>query len=87
MTMKGGNTDELYQGDGRLLMAESLMSQHPDCVTVTRKWGRWQHQVDYSRFKYNRLILKPELEIPDGTNEYGMRLVDVSKPSRKAAYR
>jgi hypothetical protein len=45
MRMKGGNTDELYQGDGRLLMAQSLRDQHPDVVTITRKWGRWQHQV------------------------------------------
>ncbi|MGH2362107.1 MAG: hypothetical protein ACRDGM_16395, partial [bacterium] len=56
MSMAGGNTDELYGGDGRLLMAESLMAQHPDIVSVTRKWGRWQHQVDYSRFKKNTLI-------------------------------
>lgn len=55
MTMPGGNTEELYQGNGRWEMAESLRLQHPDCVTVTKKWGRWQHQVDYSRFKRNRL--------------------------------
>lgn len=66
MLMKGGNTDELYktdgeQGiDGRRLMAESLQKQHPDVVTVTRKWGRWQHQVDYKRFKRNRLKPKKQ---------------------------
>jgi hypothetical protein len=58
MTMKGGNTEELYDGDGRLLMAQSLQEQHPDVVTITRKWNRWQHQVDYRRFKRNKLILK-----------------------------
>jgi hypothetical protein len=41
MTVKGGNT-ELYQGDGRRLMAESLVEQHPDVARVTWKWGRWQ---------------------------------------------
>lgn len=56
MTMEGGNTNELYLDDGRLKMAESLKEQHPDCVTVTRKWGRWQHHVDYSHFKRNKLI-------------------------------
>jgi hypothetical protein len=56
MTMTGGNSDELYAGDdGRLLMAESLREQHPDVVSVTRKWGRWQHHVDYRRFKRNKL--------------------------------
>lgn len=58
MTMGGGNTDELYQGDGRLKMALSLQEQHPDVVTVGWKWGRPQHQVYYGRFKRNRLIPK-----------------------------
>lgn len=82
MTMKGGNTDELYRQDaafdGRLEMAKSLQRQHPDVTTITRKWGRWQHQVDYRPFKANRLIRKAGIEIPAGPNEYGMRLVTVA---------
>ena len=74
MTMKGGNSDELYQGDGRLLMARSLAEQHPDVVTVTRKWGRWQHQVDYRPFKKNALRLRPDVVVPEGINDYGMVL-------------
>ena len=60
MTMSGGNTDQLYQDDGRLLMAKSLQEQHPDVVKITQKWNRWQHQVDYSPFKKNQLILRAE---------------------------
>lgn len=74
MTMKGGNTDELYQGDGRLLMAQSLQAQHPDVVKITRKWGRWQHHVDYRPFKGNKPILRPGVVIPDEPNNYGMVL-------------
>lgn len=74
MRMKGGNTDELYQDDGRLKMAESLRDQHPDIVSVTWKWGRWQHLVDYSALRLNKLIEKPDLRIPQGVNEYGMNL-------------
>lgn len=78
MTMKGGNTEELYkldgQKDGRLIMAQSLQQQHPDVTKITRKWGRWQHQVDYRPFKNNRLIKKAGLEIPQGVNNYGMVL-------------
>jgi hypothetical protein len=90
MTMKGGNTESLYLlpdgTDGRLLMAQSLQQQHPDVTKITRKWGRWQHQVDYRPFKANRLIKKPGLEIPAGPNEYGMRLVSVAKvPERSHA--
>ena len=68
MIMKGGNTDELYKRtptfDGRLEMARSLQRQHPDVVTVTYKWGRWQHQVDYRPFANNRLIRRPEADRP-----------------------
>lgn len=74
MTLKGGNTDELYQGDGRREMAESLQAQHPDLVTVTWKFNRWQHQVDYSVFKHNRLKRKTGLIVPKGINNYGMVL-------------
>lgn len=75
MTMRGGNTDELYQGDGRLKMAQSLKDQHPDVTKIVWKWGRWQHQVDYRPFKANKLKLKEGVVIPEGNNEYGMKLV------------
>lgn len=113
LTMKGGNTDELYKGaealnerwnahctecakgctpdetprceigreilsaDGRWLMADSLAQQHPDVTTVERKWGRWQHQVDYRRFRANELKLKPGVVIRDEVNDYGMELADM----------
>lgn len=79
MTMKGGNTDELYKQDGafdgRLAMARSLQLQHPDVTKVTRKWGRWQHHVDYRPFKGNRLILRDGVTVPEGVDDFGMRLV------------
>jgi hypothetical protein len=76
MTMKGGNTDELYVDDGRRKMAESLVEQHPDIASVSFKWGRWQHHVDYSGFARNRLRRKSGLEVPDGVNNFGMVLQD-----------
>lgn len=87
MSMKGGNTDELYrqdeQFDGRLEMARSLQRQHPDVVKITRKWGRWQHHVDYGPFKGNRLIRKADAEAPRGVNNYGMRLAPRPPAGRK----
>ena len=75
MTMTGGNTEDLYKIDGgRLKMAQSLVDQHPDVTRISRKWGRWQHHVDYSRFKRNKLIRKPGVVIPEGINNYGMVL-------------
>jgi hypothetical protein len=78
MTMKGGNTDELYKQtaemDGRLLMAQSLVEQHPDVTSITWKWGRWQHHVDYRAFKNNKLIKRKDLIIKEGIDNYGMVL-------------
>ena len=73
MTVKGGNTP-VYQGDGRWKMAEELRRKHPDVTKIVRKWGRWQHQVDYRPFKNNRLIRRPDIEIPEGVDNYGMTL-------------
>jgi hypothetical protein len=80
MSMKGGNTDELYQDDGRYQMALSLQRQHPDVVTITQKWGRWQHLVNYRPFAGNKLIRKPGLTVPAGPVEYGMKLVGPDNP-------
>jgi hypothetical protein len=79
MTMKGGNTDELYQDDGRLKMAQSLQEQHPDCVKITRKWDRWQHHVDYGQFSRNKLVLNSGRKIPETSDNYGMELEMLDK--------
>ena len=78
MTMKGGNTDELYK-NGRLEFAKSLQKQHPDVTKVTQKFGRWHHHVDYRPFKRNKLIKKKGLNIPDKVNNYGMVLIQYKK--------
>lgn len=78
MRMKGGNTDNVYtDGDNRLKFAQSLQEQHPDIVKVVWKFNRWHHQVDYSSFKNNKLILKGDIDIPEGVNNYGMRLIEL----------
>jgi hypothetical protein len=78
MTVKGGLVhDYRTEGDfdGRLEMAKSLVRQHPDVTTIHRRWGRWQHKVDYSRFRGNKLKLRPGIVIPEGVDEFGMQLV------------
>lgn len=74
MVMKGGNTDELYKGNGRLLMAQELQRRHPDVTTISWRWGRPQHVVDYSRFKANRLVPRRGLKVQKGPNNYGLVL-------------
>lgn len=95
MTMRGGNTDELYirneKMDGRLLMAESLKEQHPDISKITWRWHRWQHIVDYRSFKrkegsffeQNKLIRKKGIKIPEGIDNYGMVLVEIDEKTGK----
>lgn len=75
MTMKGGNTEEVYgETDQRKEFAESLCKQHPDVAKMTWKFGRWHHQVNYKPFKRNKLIKKdPSQQYQP--NEYGMKLV------------
>jgi hypothetical protein len=85
MVMKGGNTDDLYQGDGRLKMAQSLQEQHPDVVKITKKWGRWQHQVDYRPFKANKFIPRPGFVEPTESDDYGMVLEELDKQEAASA--
>jgi len=116
LTMKGGNTDQLYAGveamanewqdhaanceqcrrcldgykgidpgpcdvgreilkkDGRWLMAQSLLEQHPDRTSVERKWRRWQHQVDYRHFAdHNHLVMREGVVITEG-DDFGLTL-------------
>lgn len=54
MTMKGGNTDELYKGRGRLAMAKSLelaWVKYPGLVKTIRRFNRPQHHVNWKVFK------------------------------------
>jgi len=73
MTVKGGNTPN-YKDDGRWLMAEELRRKHPDVTKTTRKWGRWQHHVNYKPFRGNKLLKKKGVHIPKKENNYGMTL-------------
>jgi hypothetical protein len=77
MTVKGGMTD-YYESEackGRLVFAEELRDAHPDVAEITKKFGRWHHQVNYKPFKKNKLIKKDGLIIPNQINEYGLKLV------------
>lgn len=83
-TMKGGNTEEVYnvgneeKFDNRLEFAKSLQAQHPDVVEVVKKYGRWHHHVNYKVFD-QQLIKKPGLVVPKGNNEHGLKLVEIKE--------
>jgi len=77
----GGNAEGYKEhggGDwqaGRLASTMELYKAHPDVVTVTRKWNRPHHHVNYKVFK-QKLIRKPGWNY-SGINNYGMKLVKI----------
>jgi hypothetical protein len=81
MTVKGGNTHALYQGDGRLKMARSLERMWPGVVTTDRRFNRPQHVVADSWKRFDTpLKLKPGLThemLAQQQQEYGLQLRQV----------
>lgn len=89
MTVKGGNTQDLYQGDGRLKMARSLERMWPGVVKTDRRWSRPQHVIKDSWKRFDTpLRLKPGIDLAalPKVNEYGMTLKQV-KPIKSEALR
>jgi hypothetical protein len=82
MTVKGGNTDVLYQGDGRLEMSRSLERSWPGIVRTYRRFGRPQHFVNWSCFD-TPLKRRSDITIPTEPNEYGLELRPI-KPVKHA---
>lgn len=77
MTMKGGNTDTIYNnGDDRLEFAKSLEDKHPDCVKVIRRYNRWHHSINFNQWKTTKLLRVEGYDklVGNETNEYGMYL-------------
>lgn len=56
----GGNTENFYKKEGTYPKSKMLKRRHPELVTLTRRYGRWHHHVDYRPFKDNRLIPKDD---------------------------
>lgn len=76
--VKGGNTAELYKG-GTLPKSQMIANLHPDVARVVWRYNRWHHEIDYSPFRDNLLIRRNDLVIPEGVNEYGMRLINLKE--------
>lgn len=96
MKLAGGNTDEMYGKDGsakaeggvhtdtvgRYEMALALERAWPGIVKIVRKFGRWQHSVNWKLFKDIRLEPAEGVDLnalPD-VDEMGMTLKAVQKP-------
>jgi hypothetical protein len=85
MLVSGGNTTDLYQGDGRLRMARSLERQWPGVVETKRRFQRPQHVVHQQWRAFDTpLRLKPGVVVPTAPDEYGMVLTAVREPKSAA---
>lgn len=87
MTVKGGNTDDLYQGDGRLKMARALEAAWPGIVTTQWRFGRPQHVIKNAWRDFKQpLIRRDDIDWNElgQINDYGLRLKQM-KPIKSAA--
>jgi TET-Associated Glycosyltransferase len=80
-TIKGGCDKDFYAKEGTAPKSEMQVRLHPDCSRLVFKFGRIHHSVDYRRFAANKLVLRDDVVVPTGVNEYGMQL------TKKAATR
>jgi hypothetical protein len=71
--LRGGNSGEFYDEEGTLPKSQMQVDLHPDVSKLVKKWGRWHHHVDYSGYR-QQLVRKPDVEVKDGIDNYGMRL-------------
>lgn len=58
MTMKGGNMDQLYKADGRLVMARTLERNWPGVVETVRRYKRPQHLVKNAWRKFDTPLIR-----------------------------
>lgn len=83
--VKGGNTEEFYAHEGTLAKSKMAVAMHPDITRLTVRFNRPHHYVDYRGFKKNKLIRRDDAVIPEGVNNFGMRLVHLVKPPPEQA--
>jgi hypothetical protein len=77
MKVPGGNTADLYQGDGRLRMARSLERIWPGMVQTKCRFHRPQHVITQQWRLFDQpLQLKPGIDLAalPAVDEYGMTL-------------
>lgn len=67
----GGNTEEFYAKEGTAAKSQMLVDMHPDVASLSYRFKREHHYVDYSGYK-QKLKLKKDAKFSKETNDYGM---------------
>jgi len=84
MVVKGGNTEDLYQKDGRLIMARSLEEMWPMFVKTKIRFNRPQHVVNWNVFR-TPLIRRTDIDWDEfaPVDNYGLKLKAVKEVKSK----
>lgn len=88
-TVKGGNTEEVYNADKTdytdttYEKTITLVNLHPELVTAVERYGRWHHHVDYSSFDINDIVLNDDVCLSDEINNYNMKLLKLEELEAK----
>ncbi len=77
MAVKGGNTTSIY-AEGTYPKSKLLVDEFPEYARLVEKYGRPHHFVDWTQFRSNRLKICEGIVIPEGTNDYGMELMNIN---------
>lgn len=85
-TVSGGNTAEFYAREGTGPKSQMLVAMHPDVSRIATRFKRIHHIVDYSGFKSQQLILRPD-GAREGVNNFGMTLINVPRRHKKSGGR
>ena len=60
-----------------------LVDMHPDIVTLTDKFNRWHHHVNFKTLKRNKLKRKKSFVSKNKINNYGLKIVNINKHWRE----
>ena len=71
-----------YSSQGTINKSQMLVDMHPDVSRLSWRFGRWHHYVNYEPFKKNKLILKDDVNISDGINNYNLVLCKTTKEGK-----
>jgi len=75
----GGNSDMFYFKEGTMPKSKMLEDMHPDVAKVVWLFNRWHHYVNYLPYKKNKPMLKKNLDIKEGIDNYDTFFIKMDK--------
>lgn len=79
-TVKGGCDTDFYKKEGTLPKSQMLVKMHPDVVKLKWRFSRIHHVAEYKLFSHLKLVPKPGVDMNQGVNDFGLRLIHEPPP-------